>query len=303
MNRNGKHVGRVSVLALTILLAGCGGGGSGGVSSTPNPPAGGSYSTLDQLTGNQTFQSGGIHWQVSGAGRTGQGTDAFGSGVVFAYNEASDTFTVTTPTGVVATFDASTYQAGQSTGTRDVFVKGTGASQQTLTLSRPSLSGVVMSYLVIASFFNTPTSSSWTAVGGVPTQASDVPRSGSATYTADTGANVFVGNTQYTALSTSGSTATFSANFGANSVATSVHLIGPPAAGGVAVDFGTFNGTGTISSSGPGFTGAFTATTGAGFSGAFFGPQGAEAAYTYNFIGTYTGGSMEAFGATWAKKN
>jgi hypothetical protein len=296
-----RSTSRLALAGSTVALAACGGGGSGGIVSTPNPP-GSSYSTLDQLTGNQTFQSGGIHWSSGQGGISGRGTDSFGSGLVFSYNAASDTFSVTTPTNVTATFDASTFQPGQSNSTTRVFVNGT---QQSLRLTRPSINNVTLSYLEVANFVNPATSTSWTAVGGVPTQNSDVPRTGSATYTASTGANIFTNgaSTPHSTANATGTTATFSANFAANTVATSVHLVGAQTNGGAAVDFGTFNGSGTISSTGPGFAGTFTGTTGAGFSGAFFGPQGAEAGYTYNFVGTYSGGSLEAFGATTAKKN
>lgn len=285
----------LALAPLALALAGCEGGG--GVVSTPSFY---NYQTLDQLAGNQTFQSAGVHWQ---SGPSNRAADAFGAGLVFAYNAASDTFTVTPPGGATASFDSTTYQPTQSTLTSRVFVRGSGATQQTLRLSRPTVGGVTLSYLETASFLDGTTATTWTAVGGVPTQANDVPRSGTATYSAETGATVLANSLQYNALPGAGSSATFSANFGASTVATSVHLVGMPTTAASPVDFGTFTGTGTISATGPGFTGSFANTTGAGFSGAFFGPQAAEAAYAYNFIGTWSGGSLEAFGATYAKKN
>lgn len=57
-----------SSAAATMLLASCGGGGGGGsVGSTPTPVY--TYKTLDQLSGDQTFQSGGIAGQPAKIGR------------------------------------------------------------------------------------------------------------------------------------------------------------------------------------------------------------------------------------------
>ena len=242
-----------------------------------------------------------MHWTASTSGVSGRGADQFGSGAVFAYNAASDTFTVTPPGGSSTTFVAADFQSAPSNATTRVFANAAGQ----LTLSYPTIAGVPLSYTQTA-FFSASSgssSSSWFAVGGVPTVAGDMPRTGSATYTAETGANVVApaagaGNAVY--ATTTGTSATFSANFGSGTVATSVHLVAAQSgiASAPATDFGTFTGTGTISSSGPGFSGTFAGTTGAGFSGAFFGPQAAEAAYTYNFVS----GSMEAFGATRAVK-
>ena len=63
--------------------------------------------------------------------------------------------------------------------------------------------------------------------------------------------------------------------------------------------FGSFTGTGTISSTGPGFTGTFSGTAYNAFpvsgllSGAFFGPQAAEMGYGY----TLSAGGFSAVGA------
>jgi len=51
-----------------------------------------------------------------------------------------------------------------------------------------------------------------------------------------------------------------------------------PNGGAGVANFGTFNGTGTLTGSGPGFTGTLTGTTANGiFSGGFFGPEAAKA--------------------------
>ena len=288
-----RAVGLVTGLASVLLLAGCGDGG-GGITSTPAP----TYKTLDQLTGNQTFQTAGIHWQASSAGVTGQTADRFGSGPTFAYNDAAQSFTVTTADGTTGTFTQGDFQAGQSTANSRFFAHPTSTGQQTFNIGRPLVGGVQMSYLEIGQFIDGAAAGSkvWLAVGGVQTQAGDLPRTGSATYNAVVSAAVV--NASGVNTTTAASTATFSADFGAGTVNTAVHLIAAPT-GGAATDFGTFNGTGTIASGGPGFSGSFSGTTGAGFSGAFFGPQGAEIGYTFNLVSA----ANAAYGTVAGKKN
>jgi hypothetical protein len=291
------------VLLVSLALSGCGGseGGGGGIVSTPGP----TYVKLADRTGNQSFQSGGVHWEASSAGITNQAIDAFGAGPTYAYDAASDSFTVTAGSQAI-TFTAADYDATRSTATSRVFVKSPTGSPY-LQITTPSVGGVTFSYMEVASFFYPTTIGvrSWISVGGVPTIASDMPRSGTATYAASTGGTVIspagrVPSTEYATANTS--TATFSADFTSGAVTTSLHLVGTQVdrslpgspSTGSPVDFGTFTGTGTIAAGSPGFTGTFAGTTGAGFSGSFFGPKALEMGYAYNF----SNGSIEAFGAT-----
>jgi hypothetical protein len=279
---------------LTMLVAGC---GDGGVNSTPAPPA---YKTLDQLTGNQTFQTGGTHYQNPGTGLTGLGTDAFGHGLVIDYNDAAGTFTLTAPDGTNGTFTQADFVATQSTATTRVFQKSTPTGGQSLSLSRPLVGGVQLSYLEIGSFtdVNAGRVKGWSAVGGVPTIASDLPKTGTATYTTGVG-GVVINGSGVNPTDPAANSGTFSANFATGAITTSVHLVGAATSPGGVVDYGAFNGTGTIASGSPGFTGSFTGTTGAGFSGAFFGPQAAEMGYTFNFVA----GANTVFGAAYGRKN
>lgn len=293
----------LAALASTLALSACG-GGDGGVASTPPPPPA-SYTKLADLTGNQTFQSGGIHWTsgpvVGGTTISNQGADSFGSGPTFAYAAASDTFTITAPGGAVGVFTAADFNAAQSTATTRVFLKVGPSGQQSLRLTTPTINGVALSYTQFSNFLNASgsTATSWISVGGMPTIASDMPKSGTATYSAQTGANILASPPTVSApftvyVATAASTATFSANFGTGAINTSVRLIGAPAGSSTTTDFGTFSGTGTIASGGPAFSGTFAGTTGAGFSGAFFGPQALEMGYAYNFAA----GGVEVFGGT-----
>lgn len=296
-----RFAGVTTLMALSLSLSACGGGGTNSTPTpTPSPtPTPVSYTKIADLTAPTTFQTAGVHWQASSSGVSGQGADAFGSGVVVVFDPAAGSYQITTPTGITGTFSGADTDALNTSGNVHSYIKTTASGQQRLRVTLPTVGGVPLSYLIFGTFLDGSggISRSWSAVGGSPTVASDMPKTGSATYAAETTANVLSGGAVYT--TTSASTASFSANFGSGTVSTSVHLLGSPSGSTTVTDFGSFSGTGTISSTGPGFSGTFTGTTGAGFSGAFFGPQATEMGYLFNFAN----GSIEAFGGVAGKKN
>jgi hypothetical protein len=276
---------RTSVLLLGLTLAACGGGGSEGISSTPPPTPGGYPRMTDVVNGSYTFNTVGVSYNGLPSGFAGGGSFALGSGATIAYNAASDTFTVTAPGGLGTTFTAANLVASAPGTVR--FFKNTGAVQDDVILTVP------LTYAMLTVWNRTdaggitdpllgggPQTTGRISIGGSQTTASDVPRTGSATYSAQLAGAAQSGGTTYNLTA---STATFSANFAANTVQTSVTLGGVPLAGGSTVsNFGTFSGTGTISTTGPGFAGSLGGAGGMGiFQGAFFGPQAAEMGYGY----------------------
>ncbi|MGX7895694.1 transferrin-binding protein-like solute binding protein [Tsuneonella sp. HG222] len=115
--------------------------------------------------------------------------------------------------------------------------------------------------------------------------------SGSATYKLDKGIGLTGHDRTFTAYNFQpNSTGTLTANFGAGSVATTLHLIGKDEITSATKDFGTFNGTATITS-GADFAGTWGGTTGRWY-GSFFGPNAEEVGYT-TYLETPT---MEAVG-------
>lgn len=294
-----KSIACLTLLTLPLTLAACGGGSTGttGVASVSSAA---SYTKLANLTGNQAFQSGGVHWSAGSPAISNPGKEAFGQGVVLAYNAATDTFTLTAPDGTSGDFSQMDLLSAQSNATTRMFRRTTATGVQQFTLVTPTVAGVPLSYTQFATFLNSvgPVATTWVGVGGVPTAASDMPRTGSATYSAETTANVITASGNL--VTTTGTSATFSADFGAGTVGTSVHLVatsplvGPLGGSGTPTDFGTFTGSGTIASGGPGFSGSFAGTTGAGFSGAFFGPQASEMGYAFHF----SNGTIDAVGIT-----
>lgn len=284
-----------SVLATGILLStlgwtlsGCGGGGGGEVASTPNPAVPTTYPRMaDVATSGRSysFQTTGVAYDASPSGFVPRSTFVMGAGGTIAYNAANDTFTVTAPIGGGPDGSGPTFTGAdiQSSSPEAVsFIKMTGSIQDSVTLTVP------MTYAMITVWNRQDFAGGGTtgriSIGGSQTLAGDMPRSGSATYAVQVGGAARAGGATYNLTS---STANFTANFAANSVQTSLNLGGSIAPGGPVTNFGTFSGTGTISTSGPGFQGLMSGTGASGmFAGAFFGPQGAEVGYGYALSGS-----------------
>jgi hypothetical protein len=268
---------------LALLLAACGGdgGGGGGVVSTP-PPVPGTYVRMVDAVGNGTasysFQATGVAYTGSPAGFSGASSYALGGGATIAYNASSDTFTVTAPGGSASFTGAHLVPSAPGT---VKLVKSSGSSADELTLTVP------LTYGMVTVWNHQDLGSPITgrlAIGGSQTQASDVPKTGSASYSVSVAGAAQSAGTTYNLTS---STGTFTANFGGGTVQTSVTLAGPPANGGAVSNFGTFSGSGNLSSGGPGFAGTLSGGSGSGiFQGAFFGPQAAEVGYGYVIPGT-----------------
>ncbi len=295
----------VTVAALSFLVAAC---GEGSVTSTPAPtptptPPPPTYLKLSDLSGDRTFQTAGVKYDVSTTGGTSNSSSlTFGNGVQVAYTAASDSYTLSIPGATTTTFQPSEVQLPQQAPNVVQYLKrdASGAVTDVLTLIAPSSGGVALSYTLVGTWgtnLNTATRTYRIGIGGIPTLANDVPKSGTANYTVGAGGSANDSGTNYS-LSPN-STATFSANFAAGSVATVLNLSGVTGPTAAPVSFGAFNGTGTISSTGPGFNGTFTGTAfnssavNGVFSGAFFGPQALEMGYAY----ALSAGGFNAVGA------
>jgi hypothetical protein len=286
---------QMTALAMMLALSACGDGG--GVSSTPTPtPA--SYTKIADLSGDRTFQTAGVQYNTGAGGFTNGSTQALGSGVTVAYTASNDSYKLTAPDNSTATFGpANVVTSPPPPANTMVWANNNGTSTDRLNLIVPTTAqGVPLSYTLVGTWghLNNPGNSGVyrIAVGGMPTLASDMPRMGSATYTVGVGGAAIQNGAAYTL--DGNSSATFTANFAANSVTTALNLAGTPVQPGTpfpggtpATPFGSFTGTGMISSSGPGFTGTLTGTGVTGvFSGAFFGPQALEMGYGWYLSGT-----------------
>ena len=293
---------RVALFALSLPLAACGGGSGamgGGVVSTPPP----TYSKLANLSGNQTFQAATIHY--FGPGQSSNfSSQKYGSGVTISYTASSDSYTLTAPDGTTDIVSSSgsspPVHVTPPPGTK-IFYGPAGA----FSIATPSVNGVALSYVAIADWehMQNAIQSEYFGVYGVPTVASDMPKSGTATYQTSINGGVFPGNVSPYSLQ-SQSTATFSANFANGTVATTLNLVGTASFSPSNLNLGSFSGTGTIDAGGPGFSGTLASAasnpyTGSGaFSGAFFGPQATEMGYAWYL----SGGNFTAQGTVVGKK-
>lgn len=286
----------MALLLMSGLLANCGGGG--GVGSTPTPAPSPTptptptYTPLANLTGNQTFQTGGLAWSLGGGSDGATTTRPFGNGVTLSYVAATDSYTLTSPEGFTVAIDSSNISPNQTTASQTAYDKTVGTTRDLIFLIKPMVKGVALNYVLFGSWNRMDTTNATSrvnlAVGGVPTIASDMPKSGTADYDLGVGGTVIVSssNTPYS-LAAGGSTGTMSVDFSAGTLTTSMTMRGQQlVGGGGTIDLGTASATGTLTSGGPGFTGTFS---GGGFtgdlSGAFFGPQASEAAYVWAISG------------------
>jgi hypothetical protein len=276
-----------SAMTLGLLLSGCGGGGVG---STPAP----TYTKLADLTGNRSFKSAGIRLTVGSNQPFSFSSQKYGAGVRIDYTASSDSYTLTAPDGTTDTFSSSTNTPppGLTTPPSDQTILYNSAGSS-FAIAAPSVNGVALSYTAVGAWSRIQNNvlSAYVAVSGVPTVASDMPRTGTATYQTSIAGSVFESGSAQV-LDTAASSATFSANFGAGTVATTLHLVGRApsptfASAGTpsSPDFGSYSGSGTIASGSPGFSGTLASTASSAvvangeFSGAFFGPQAKEMGY------------------------
>jgi len=279
--------------------------GGGGVASTPAPtPAPATYTKIVDMSGDRTFQTGGVQYNPAGNAFNNPTNQTYGNGVRVAYTAASDSYTLTAPDNTTVTFNPSEVVQPPVNANTIQWQKRNAASAVTdvFTLVVPTSGGVALSYTLIGTWgtnLATAQSTYRIAVGGVPTIASDMPKTGTVNYTIGVGGSAVIvgGGNPYTLAGNS--TGTFSANFGTGAITTALTLAGTQLpSGSVVTNFGTFNGTGTIASTPPGFTGTFSGTAAngsaatGGFSGAFFGPQALEVAYAY----TLSAGTFSAVG-------
>ena len=299
----------VSLAALSLALSGCGifGGGDDmpgtpapSPSPSPSPTSTGSPSpdpTPDPtpapsptdfgaiglgVTGDATFQSATAQ-SVSGGGAGSFGNleaNPFGSGTSIEWNAASETYTFTRADGVTVSVDTddivgtnltggSIYEVEDGTKTHIISISGVG-----------TVEGVKLTYHVV---------SNWqvidTDAGNITNQAqiwglktASMPTTGTGSYDLKGGINAtgFDGSRGWNFRENS--TGSFNVDFASGDIATALNLIGETAGITTTTDFGSFNGTGAITS-GADFEGDFGPDS--AFYGAFFGPGAQEIGYSF----------------------
>lgn len=278
-------------------LCGCGSDGGGGIASTPASPA---YATLASGTGTLSG-SGGVFTYSRVANASTPTYSAASPDVSISYNATTQTYTlsaITTP-GTTQPTTAS-YGPAQANATAGSYGGATSANGVTTVSSLQLNLATALTYSDIALWKTGATQADFSqnfneiyVSYGIRTQASDMPRTGTASYSLGivgdgAGANV-------------GGSGTLSANFGTGTVAVSLTPEYIYAQG--RSSFGPITGTGTISSTTASFASSIAATGYTGtVNGTFYGPQAAEAggSFVINAAGT---GAVVAAGAFAGKKN
>ncbi|WP_083836050.1 hypothetical protein [Sphingomonas elodea] len=315
------------------MLAACGGGGSsaGGSVTTPvtqptptptptpapSPTPTATYKTYDQLTGDQSYKTACAGLILSASPPTPIPASAFGDGLGFSYAAATSSHVITgnglnlaflpadrdpkAPAGVVA------------------YAKPLNGSTELMSIARPAPGGTGFDYGRSFSLTtrNTPSGSQtqYLCVFGVPTQAADLPTSGTQSYT-----RIVVGGTAFTS-STGGTTrsytlgksrATLSADFAGRSVVLSIQLVGVQSAtvdpSATEVDLGTYTATVPLDVPQNRFTGSLVSSDRSSLfsllGGAFFGPQGSETMTAFEIVAvdTKSGDRITALGGVAAAR-
>lgn len=141
-------------------------------------------------------------------------------------------------------------------------------------------------------------------VYGYPTVISDMPTTGTATYTVRiAGRSVIAPAAGASPVDKLGGTATLSINYATGLVTLTLNLERVTTGGNVA--YGTFTGTGAIPVGSNQFTGSFGpgSTAGGTFQGLAYGPQAGEIGISFAISGAVAAGDSRAVGVVVGKKN
>jgi len=285
--RNG-YLGAAACSAF-LLLGACGGGGGSHPNPVPPPPTIASAfpvtksGSFDTITANRSYTVPNGTIAMDRMGVSGRSP-----AMTFSYDAATGSYTVH-DASASATFTAA--DRTSTAGNIDAYAKQTtSAFYDELKLYNNVRSGtsqagsaVQLTYLSFGAWKhndNTALDKLNTTyfLVGYPTAVSDMPKTGSASYTTTvTGnlVNIAIGAPE----SEVGGTATFTANFGTGAVNTDLSLN----VVATQTSLGTFLGTGTISANE--FTGTFTSPNNyfenGFFAGGFYGPAAKEMGYTF----------------------
>lgn len=277
---------RVAAAAAGLMLSACGGGGGGSASFIPPPP----QSTESfPLTKSASFETiAGIRSYTVPGNRTIGDFRVAGrnSGVTISYDAAAGSYRISDAVAS-ATFDPTQRSTSDSF---DIYTAATGTTADELRLYGNSRSGgspagapISLSYLSFGSWSHDDSSSGEHRdsyfLFGYPTATSDMPKSGTASYSTFVTANIVNIVPGQGESSLTGSAA-FTADFGVGTVSTSLTL--PLTNFGSATS--TYGGNGAIS--GNQFSGNFTTSddptfNSGAFAGGFFGPSAKEMGYTF----------------------
>jgi len=292
-------------LSPLLLVAACGGGGGGSeVVSTPPPP---SYPKLADATASTTLATQAATYQFSRPGNASIPTlQSQASSMEISYDPTNQTYTlrgapvIGSTTTITQSFGPSDAVSGLPGRYENITTTGSQTDVRKLGTSlTPSLTYTTYGSWLVGS--TTSTDQTFATVYftyGIPTKTSDMPKTGSASYTLQ-----IAGEGSLPVLGSG----TLTANFAASTVDVSLGLkaIETSRPGTTPYDLATVTGSGTIGAAGsnPGFT---SSLAGGGYSGSlngvFYGPQAAEVGGAFA-ITTSGGGMGPIAGVVVGKKN
>lgn len=217
---------------------------------------------------------------LSGGNATVSSTSiaASSADTTIAYDAPSATYTVKSGSEMAS---LGTADRGSDSSTGPVYSKTAGTISDTLALLGNVQSGsvappIALTYTSYGQWTHSDSASGRTAIRyllfGRPTGASDMPKTGTASYQTIVSAYKLETGFVPSQMTNLSGTATFQANFGNGTVGTTLSIAN-----------GTFDGTGNIS--GDTFAGAFTSSVptfvAGSFTGGFFGPSAKEMGYAF----------------------
>ncbi len=302
---------RLASLGLLCLgLTACGGGGgTASAGSTPPPappPPPATNSSLTATQVSESYANRGVKLGFNATKVTGQvsGTPTGAStALTVAYDATAQSYTITGD-GQSQTFRPADLNSSVSNTTIAAYERSSGTTTDSLVLFKPGAANpeIALTYASYGAWQRTVDGGTTIDatqrffVYGVPTAASAMPTSGTASYT--TTLDGFLASD--TGLYSLGGTSSFTANFGASTVAVSLSPVGIDVATDAVQSFGTLTGNGTITAASSSFA---STLSGGGYNGSingqFFGPSAAEVGGSFSF-GNATG---TAAGVIVGKKN
>lgn len=262
-------------------------------SPTPTPGPAPSYTTYNNLTGDQTFKTACALLDFQGTVPNAFLTFPYGNGSTIALQSATQTYTISLDGKTLTFGPADVDPAAPST--VKAYIKPGEVGNDRFSISGAGFDGAPLQYVRYASIYTSRfgRANLYPCVFGIPTLVTDVPSAttiafpkltiGASVYDASSGTVV-----NYTL---NHSTQTFVVDLSALRVDVSIHLIGTPRTG-TDVDLGTVTGIATIDPATGRFDGTWSSTDREAigyFSGAFFGPQGHEMGYAFGFNGRQGG--------------
>jgi len=283
-----------SIVAASLALGGCGGGGVGSTPSpTPTPTASNSFPLFAGLSGTTTFTPAFL------TDPTCCDPSVRTSGLTLTYDPRADSYTISLD-GVTKSYGPSNLQSDARS---DSFSFGI-FNDSSLTFRTIRSGNVDLTYTKVADWrrYYNPNFTDEVFVLGVATSPSQMPRTGTATYsnlTIESEYDDFFGPN----VANQNSTGTFTADFAAGTVATTLDLrtLNSPDTPLI-----TLTGTGTIASGSNLFagnlggvsTGPRSAAVSGTFSGAFYGPGAAEMGLVFSAAGGTASQPVSVYG--WA---